>query len=82
MSNQKTLKITKIKNQWHVTTLIDNKPSAELIELFGTATLPCAYTPQADADYVVAEITKRNPDAIVILELSGVDALNRIYGVK
>ncbi len=37
--------------------------------LFGTATIPTAYTSKARADDVVAAITRLNPECNVVLEV-------------
>ena len=41
--------------------------AAETIELFGTATLPTAFTAQAPAERVLAAITRLNPGCVVEL---------------
>ena len=52
---------------WTATTTIDGRPDPEQVELFGTATLPTAFTAQAGSVEVMAEIAKLNPGVIVTL---------------
>ncbi len=41
--------------------------SAEVWELFGTNVLPTGFTAGAEASMVLAEISKLNPDVVVLL---------------
>ena len=47
---------------WVVTHI--NMP--DIVDLFGTDTLPTAFTPSAPAELVLAELRKRNPGVLVV----------------
>lgn len=49
------------------TQLIDGEPDMSLVDLFGTHILPTAFTAKASGEYVLTEIQRMNPDAIVCL---------------
>jgi hypothetical protein len=60
-----TLTLDPAGRSWLATTT--GPAAAQLIDLFGTATLPCAFTVDATADEVLREIRKLNPTETVTL---------------
>lgn len=54
-----------INGTWHATETGERE--AMILELFGTNTLPTAYTDKSDADTVLAGIRRLNPGVEVII---------------
>lgn len=63
----RTIILTPTLKGWMATQLIDGEPDMSLVDLFGTHILPTAFTAQASGEYVLCEIQRMNPDAIVCL---------------
>lgn len=57
-----TLTLFKTNRGWMV-----RNTNPKIVELFGTDTLPCAFTAAADSAYVLAEIKRLNPNCRVVL---------------
>jgi hypothetical protein len=52
---------------WTATTTINGLPDPEQVDLFGTATLPTAFTAAAEPAMVLKGIQRLNPDATVTI---------------
>lgn len=59
------LVITRSDSGWAVRH--EGEGASEIIDLFGTDTLPTPFTPNARADDVLAEVARLNPGAAVVL---------------
>ena len=63
----KAISLYRSPQAWLATTTIDGESDPELVELFGTATLPTAFTAEALPAVVLGEIQSLNPDAEVTI---------------
>lgn len=63
----KSISLHRWAKGWMATTTIDGQPDPEQIDLFGTATLPTAFTAAALPAVVMREIQSLNPDADVTI---------------
>lgn len=59
---EKTIKLINSKSGWLARFIND----VEVVEAFGTDTIPTPYTENASPMFVLAEIKKRNPEHTVI----------------
>lgn len=62
-SVMKQIKVWKNGQSWMSHQTINGKPDPQLVALFGTATLPTAFTAMAEASRVMVELQLLNPDA-------------------
>lgn len=60
-----TIRLKRTPDGW--TTIWLGPHSYEVMQLFGTNTLPTGFTAGASAVMVLAEIARLNPDAVVLL---------------
>lgn len=61
----KKIILFKENDTWMTEELIDNKPSGELVSIFGTHILPTAFTGYCDSDSVKQSIQALNPNVQV-----------------
>jgi hypothetical protein len=63
----KAISLHRSSKGWTATTTINGEPDPEQIDLFGTATIPTAFTAAALPAVVMREIARLNPDADVTI---------------
>lgn len=67
----KAITLFKGEKAWLATTTVDGKPDPELVDLFGTATLPTAWTSDAHQHDVWRDIQRLNKGAVVVVREGG-----------
>ena len=61
----KQIELRRTPSGWTATMLRDGQPDPEIVGLFGTATLPTAYTAMATRDEVLRAVSNQNRDAAI-----------------
>jgi hypothetical protein len=61
----KQIELRRTVTGWTATHMIDGEPDQSIVQLFGTATLPTAFTARATCDEVLLNISRLNSDAAI-----------------
>jgi hypothetical protein len=61
----KQIELRRTATGWTATYMVDGGPDQSIVQLFGTATLPTAFTARATCDEVLLNISRLNSDAAI-----------------